>query len=552
MGIAVIMLGLFMAAAVPGYAFYYRDRIAANVSISGISVGGKTLHEARMALEAHIKGISERLAVSDGRIIERATFTDVGISVMLDGALDEAWQFGHGRHLGRNFGEIFNTGRRKNDVPLALRIDEEVFASFLDARFDGRIEQPARNADIQFDPMGGASVVPAHDGIIVDREVLHEELIARLKSPMLAASPIILRQKPDKPLIATEQAQAVRGQIDRLLATSPYFLFGNGKRFVIGRSLVAEWLQIDREKARLAFSFSDQSIDAYLAALAPAMNREARNVEIGADAQGEPIHVVRPSEDALRLNTAETRQRIAAGLLAARKNTDAALDAAPAAINERLLEAKGITHLIGRGESNFSGSSRSRIQNIRVSSEKFRGLFLEPGQEFSFGPHLGEIDEKSGYVPELVIKSGKLIPEFGGGICQVSTTLFRAAVYAGLKIIERFNHSIPVRYYGPPGFDATVYPPSPDLKFINTTSSTLYIQPRIIGTALTFDLYGIPDGRSVKVEGPSVTQRNPDGSIKTVVVQNVFDKTGALIQKKSFWSFYKNPEQYTIERNPLE
>jgi len=150
-----------------------------------------------------------------------------------------------------------------------------------------------------------------------------------------------------------------------------------------------------------------------------------------------------------------------------------------------------------------------------------------------------------------VIKSGKLVYEYGGGVCQISTTLFRAAVNAGLKITERYPHAFPVRYYNPQGFDATVYPPHPDLRFINDTPGHILIQENIKGNQLTFELFGTLDGREIKIIGPTILQSNPDGSMKTVLYQEIW-RDGTLERKQGFWSNYKSPNLYKVERNPLE
>ncbi len=143
----------------------------------------------------------------------------------------------------------------------------------------------------------------------------------------------------------------------------------------------------------------------------------------------------------------------------------------------------------------------------------------------------------------LVIKNNKTVPEYGGGVCQVSTTMFRAAVYSGLEITERKSHAYPVKYYNPQGFDATVYLPSPDLKFKNNTGNWILIQAKIKDNNLTFEFYGKDDGRKVIVKGPYQYDFQEDGSMKARLEEEVW-KNGELILKKTFLSFYKSPNLY--------
>lgn len=208
------------------------------------------------------------------------------------------------------------------------------------------------------------------------------------------------------------------------------------------------------------------------------------------------------------------------------------------------IDSMGIASLIGEGKSNFRGSPKNRIHNIKVGSDRFNGILIKPDEEFSFVKILGEVDAEHGYLPELVIKKDKTEPEFGGGICQISTTAFRAAIYSGLKITTRKNHAYPVAYYNPQGMDATVYIPWPDLRFKNNTPGYILIQTKISGTELVFDFYGADDGRKTEIEGPKILERKPDGSMKTTFTQKVYDKDGDIFIEDIFNSNYDSPDKY--------
>ncbi len=204
----------------------------------------------------------------------------------------------------------------------------------------------------------------------------------------------------------------------------------------------------------------------------------------------------------------------------------------------------GIKELIGEGRSNFAGSPATRIHNIKTAAAHFNGIILAPGEELSFVNILGPVDATTGYAKELVIKDKQTKPEYGGGICQVSTTLFRSAVFAGLEITQRRNHSYPVKYYQPTGFDATIYIPSPDLRFKNNTAHHILFENFIEGTELVFRIYGTKDGRTVEVKGPFITEKNPDGSMKTYFTQKVTSAGGHVIIDDVFYSNYKSPKDY--------
>lgn len=194
----------------------------------------------------------------------------------------------------------------------------------------------------------------------------------------------------------------------------------------------------------------------------------------------------------------------------------------------------GITELIGEGESWFVGSISSRVSNIRTSSEKINGTLVAPGKEFSFNQAVGPIDKAHGFNDAYVISKGRTVLGNGGGVCQVSTTVFRAALNSGLPITARFAHAYRVGYYEQKsyvGLDATIYQPSVDLKFKNDTDNyilvyTVFDQAK---SHLTVKIYGTRDGRTVDLTIPKMlseiappdpiyedTDQLPKGTIKQV------------------------------------
>lgn len=205
----------------------------------------------------------------------------------------------------------------------------------------------------------------------------------------------------------------------------------------------------------------------------------------------------------------------------------------------------GINELVAVGESDFSGSPRNRIHNIRVGADRYQGLILKPGEQFSFNKFLGDVDAAHGFLPELVIKREGLVPEFGGGLCQVSSTAFRAAMNAGLPIDERRNHSFAVRYYAPQGTDATIYPGVVDLKFTNNFPGHLLIRTKVSGNKLYFEFYGTKDGRRVAFDGPTSYDFKPDGSLKSVWNRTV--TLNNIDSEQTFRSTYVSPNLFKKE-----
>jgi len=169
---------------------------------------------------------------------------------------------------------------------------------------------------------------------------------------------------------------------------------------------------------------------------------------------------------------------------------------------------RGVLALVGEGVSNFWGSSRSRVRNIKVGAAKLNGVWIRQGETFSFNAAVGPIDEDHGFVESLVILGDATEKGVGGGICQVSTTVFRAAFFSGLPVLERHPHSYQLHYYRPPGLDATIYQPWRDLKFKNDTPGDLLVLTQVRGSKLYVRFFGTPD-REVSWSGPVIKDREP-------------------------------------------
>lgn len=189
----------------------------------------------------------------------------------------------------------------------------------------------------------------------------------------------------------------------------------------------------------------------------------------------------------------------------------------------------GITEVLGAGYSNFSGSPTNRIKNIRFAIEqKLHGTLIKPGETFSMLAALRPFTIEAGYLPELVIKGDQIIPEVGGGLCQVGSTMFRAAMNSGLEIVERRNHSLVVNYYndhrnGLPGTDATIYDPAPDFKFKNNTNHHILITTSMNESTgdLWFTLWGTGNGRKGYYSEPVVERWIPAGPRRVTKTTNL-------------------------------
>ncbi len=199
------------------------------------------------------------------------------------------------------------------------------------------------------------------------------------------------------------------------------------------------------------------------------------------------------------------------------------------------LQALGIKNLVATGHSAFAGSPKGRRHNISTGIKRYNGLLVKPGEIFSFNKHLGPVDKEHDFLEELVIKPEGTIPEYGGGLCQLSSTLYRAALYGGFPIVERAPHSYAVSYYaqiGGYGLDATVYPGSRDIRFLNDSPAHLLIQAYTDGDHAYYKFYGTKDDRAARFEGPVIDNRISAGPAEIVETGKLPKGVRKQVEKK--------------------
>lgn len=399
-------------------------------------------------------------------------------------------------------------------------------------------------------------------------------LILSLSTLLLGSALVVLFTVQEAPLVhATNQATPV--SVDITASDYTETLSGNdfASWFQLDTTLVAHqkkrseientaycpvslWYcdtflsRFSRERLAVRFekTIEEGRVRDYVSDLASRVNQEPENALFGVG-ENDSIVIAKEEKVGRHLKENESVAIILQALLKENRSGLSVPITLPTEVSQPKImssdrERLGLKELIGQGTSNFAGSPKNRIFNIKRALQQYENVLIAPGEEFSFVDYLGDVDGEHGYLPELVIKYNKTEPEFGGGICQVSSTVFRAAIYSGLKITERRNHAYAVSYYKPIGMDATIYIPKPDLKFTNNTPGYILMQPNVDGYDLTFRFFGTKDGRTVTVAGPKVLERGDDGSMKTVFSQEVNNKDGQNFIRDSFYSNYKSPSLF--------
>jgi len=296
--------------------------------------------------------------------------------------------------------------------------------------------------------------------------------------------------------------------------------------------------------------FDNGAIDSFLTTISKEIDSAAVDAQLNVTDGRATIFVA--SRDGRKLEVPKTRDAILASLKSTEAERSVAMNVAilKPTVNEESINNLGIKELLSEGASYFPGSSANRLTNVRVGAARYNGVLLKPGEVFSFGRLLGPVGAEQGYKKSLIILEDREVEDYGGGLCQVSSTAFRAALMAGLPILERTNHAFAISYYtapyGVPGVDATIYYPPVDFKFRNDTDAHILIQTEMVGTTLKFRFYGTKKKEGV-IRGPFFVTGDSDVNkpSHTVFYRDVL-VGGQVTKTDTFNTYYKSALDYPV------
>lgn len=487
--------------------------------------------------------------------IENSTYKynaeETGVTIDIPSTIESIYSYGKNKSFINDKVTQTKTFVFKKEMAIITKIDEEKFNYFVETKL-ASFEHSPRNASLKYNPTTEKfEIEEEQNKISINKEALKETLLQNLRA--LKSDTIKLQKETTPPFITKANIQSLQQEADKIIDRG-FTVKLKEKQFTVPKSTLASWMEVaesENGKSNKLY-FNQNKIEQYINnKYFLGATEKPENSKFIIDENGNFKEIEQGSDGSL-LDIQESAKSIIASL--ENNGTMALLYLKPvyADISKENIEDLEIATLLGYGESDFVSSPHNRTHNINTGIKKYHGIVLAPNEEFSFNDLLGEVDAKNGYLPSNIIKNQQLVQGYGGGICQISTTIFRAALNAGLKITERTNHSYVIDYYGKPGLDATIYLPSPDLKFINNTDSHILLQSRIKDTKLYFEIYGKDNGRSVIVDDPVAYDIKGDGSMKTYLTQTVRDKDNNIIEQQVFKSIYGPTKKSNEEDvNPL-
>jgi vancomycin resistance protein YoaR len=403
-------------------------------------------------------------------------------------------------------------------VPPVIIFDQRVAYQFL-RNISTQIDQPLQEAGLNLE---GTNVVASSGQ--VGRELKIDATLVYLGAQLQTFSdgevPLVVQEIAPQILDVSAQANTARQILSQpLTLVVPDSIAGGLGPFVFDVQVLANMLGVQRTQDGVQVVLNTQGLTEMLGPIKDRTDRPALNAKFVFNDETRQMESIEPSQTGLIVDVDATVLAINESLLRGEHVVPLVVKADEPQLPSSVTGAElGITELIWSETSYFYGSSTERIQNIQAASASFHGLLVAPGETFSMGAHMADVSLENGFAEALIIYGGRTIKGVGGGVCQVSTTLFRAVFNAGFPVMERYPHAYRVSYYEQTasgsidprlaGLDATVYFPLVDFKFKNDSAHWILMETYVNVNArtLTWKFYSTSDGRSVTWDTTGPTQ----------------------------------------------
>jgi vancomycin resistance protein YoaR len=524
--VTLVLLALVAAVMIVSYEGRHEGRVYTGVRVWGVDLSEKSPAEAERALAGIFPTYDSRtITLVDPGTGERwaQTPATLGVSYDVERTIVAAYEVGRaGNPLSALRDQFVSWYFGRMIAPVVVFDEGKLRQTLLSVA--GEIDRPAQDAQLVTDG-STFSYVPGQIG----RQLDIADTINRLVLPAtdFRTAEVELLVHETRPRVLDDPATAQ--QIQTILG-SPMTLYFQEPledldldRVEVSTEQLAQWIRAemveDENGAHYEVFVDENAVRHWLTEIEARVYKQPQNARFYFDDDTRELVLVEPHVNGRALDVDLTLQRFMDQVYTPDRSLAFAVDEIVPTVNsEATAQGLGITELITQSTTWFYGSSPERKHNIARAASQFFGIVVAPGEEFSFNRYLGDVTEEAGFTTGLIIIGGRTVEGVGGGVCQVSTTLYQAAFWAGFPITERLEHGYRVSYYDDgegPGMDATVFSPLVDLKFVNNTDHYLLIENYYNETyeSLTFKFYSTGTGRHVEKEGPiieNVTEAKPD------------------------------------------
>ena len=577
----------FVIAWTLGYQLLYAGRIFPGVTVAGVDLSGLSPSDAALKLNQTLSfPVSGKVVFRDGGNVWLASPVELGMVFDASSSAQAAYRLGRNANPFAALSDQLNARKRGADAAPVIIFDQRLAYAYVNNLAAG-INRPAVEASLKIE---GINVVaqPGQVGRRVDVDATLVFLSAQLQAFRDVEVPLVVIE--ESPLIMD-----VSGQADtaRQILSAPLQLSlanaaqGDPGPWIFDPSVVAGMLTVKRVdnggQAEIRVGLESGAFAQLLTPVAAQVDRKSKNARFRFNDTTRQIDLWENAAIGRSMDVPATIVAVNEVLLRGEHALALAVkEEQPGVPDTASAESLGIRELVSSQTSYFRGSNAERMQNIEIAAKRFDGIFVPPGATFSMGEILGDVSLDNGFTEAWIIYGGRTIKGVGGGVCQVSTTLFRTAFFAGFPIVERYSHAYRVSYYEQTisgrdpllaGMDATVYFPLVDFQFVNDTPYWLLMETYFNPTSqsLMWNFYSTSDGRSVTFDasGPRniaaapapLFEVNPDlkaGQIKQVdwaangadatIVRTVW-RGGAVYFTDTFFTHYE-PWQAVCQYGP--
>jgi vancomycin resistance protein YoaR len=459
-------------------------------SIAGVDVGGLTTNQAVRLLERRAAALANTpVVVHVAGHTFRLRQGQIGVLVDWAGAVASARSKADGFGPIRGFRRLFLRAFGGTITP-AARADGHALDLAL-ARIVSSVGREPRDAAIALQGLKPV-VVPGRVGISIDRQAAKQEILDRFAH--LSRAPVVLPLSPQPPQVTASMLAAELTQV-RTAVSSPVDLELGSTRYRLPRWQLASMLRLPSGGSE-SITLGGKQADAFILKLEKALNRAPKDASFAVS--GSAVRIVPDLLGRVLSVPVTVRNIVQAALSPTNRTALIVVETKQAKRTAKDARAMGINELVSGYTTEFGGVP-NRIHNVELVSHLIDGTLIAPGTTFSFNATTGDRNASKGFLVAPVIINGELTTGLGGGVCQVSTTVFNAAYEAGLDITARTNHALYISHY-PQGRDATVNYPDVDLKFVNDTKDWLLLRTFVSSSSLTVNLYGTNPHRRVVSE----------------------------------------------------
>jgi vancomycin resistance protein YoaR len=516
----VILFFAIVLAWVLGYQLLYAGRIFPGISVAGVDLSGMKPSDAAVKLSQTLSyPINGKILFRNGQQAWLASPAQLGMVFDPSSSAMTAYHLGRSGNLFSALsGQIRAAGIGVKIAPVIV-FDQRVAYNYL-SQIASQIDQPKTEATLL---LNGTDIVaqPGQVGreLKIDATLIY--LGGQLQTFADGEVPLVVQEIQPQILDVSAQADMARQVLSQpLTLTIPNAAQDDPAPYVYNQQVLVQLLGVQRTENGVQVVLNQTGLRDALVPVKDQLDRAPTDAKFTFNDDTRQLDLISESKIGRTMDIEASIKAINDALFRGEHSVPLVVnETQPRVSSTATAQDLGITQLIAAETSYFFGSSAERIQNITAAASQFHGILVAPGETFSMGEHMGDVSLDNGFAEALIIYGGRTIKGVGGGVCQVSTTLFRTVFNAGFPVVERTPHAYRVSYYEETagggvdprlaGLDATVYFPLVDFKFTNDSPYWILMETYIGSGSLTWKFYSTSDGRSVTWDTSGVTNVVP-------------------------------------------